>query len=105
MARLQRAKIRHQRWARCTRIIMLALVAELAGEEDVFLVTALLAIRQLMLYRELVAHTTLPGIYPHLDFYQEIGGFDFWELFRFEKPHFLILLEELQLPDAIEIFR
>ncbi|CAN0589830.1 unnamed protein product [Ectocarpus sp. 12 AP-2014] len=34
-----------------------------------------------------------------------IGGFDFWELTRFEKRHFRLLLELLQLPVEIEIFR
>lgn len=84
---------------------MIALLAKLSDEEDVFLVISVMAVREFMLYHELVAQTTLQGIYPHLDFYQEIGGFDFWELFRFEKPHFLQLLEELQLPDDIEIYR
>ena len=39
------------------------------------------------------------------NYFDVLGGFDFLEFFRFEKPHFLELLEELQLPAFIEITR
>ena len=39
------------------------------------------------------------------NFMDVIGGFDVWELTRFEKRHFRLLLEWLQLPMEIEIYR
>lgn len=70
-----------------------------------FLVIAGLSVLQLQAYEQLVAPTTLEGVCPTHDFFEVIGGFDFKELFRFEKPHFLFLIAELQLPEFIEIYR
>lgn len=52
---------------------------------------------------QLLTPTTIDGV--RMDFFEVIGGFDFKELFRFEKPHFLELLEALQLPETFEISR
>ncbi|CAN0388823.1 unnamed protein product, partial [Pylaiella littoralis] len=74
MVRLQRAKIRHQRYTRCMQIFLVALLAELSGEEEAFLLMATMGLHQYMLYEQLVAPTTLEGVYPHIEFFQEIGG-------------------------------
>ena len=49
--------------------------------------------------------TTLKGIYSHDNFMDVIGGMDFFELFRFEKEHFMVLLDVLQIPDKVLIHR
>lgn len=105
MARLQRGKIRHERYEMYLCVITTALMCALAGEEEIFLVLAAVAAEQLRAYEDLVQPTTLAGVYPDYDFMEVIGGFDFKELFRFEKPDFLLLLEELELPNELEISR
>ena len=42
---------------------------------------------------------------PKLDLFDVIEGFNFKELLIFEKPHFLQLIKELDLPDVSEIVR
>eukprot|EP00752_Nemacystus_decipiens_P012511 g11081.t1 len=54
-------------------------------------------------YLELVAPTRLDGL--RYDFMEVLGGFDFKELFRFEKPHFRRLLAALELPPELQIMR
>lgn len=75
----------------------------LADQEDVLLVMAVLGRHESMLNEEL-APTTLEGVYPHVDFYQGNGGFDFWEFFRFEGLTSWSC-GRLQLPEAIGIYR
>ncbi|CAB1108439.1 unnamed protein product [Ectocarpus sp. CCAP 1310/34] len=55
------------------------------------------------MYEQLVAATTIEGI--RFDYLERIGAYDFKELFRFEKPHFLELLNALQLPDTFKVSR
>lgn len=105
MARLARGQIRHERYQQCLQLVGLAVLCALAGDDDMFLVMAGLSVLQLQEYEQLVAPTTLEGVCPTHDYMEVIGGFDFKELFRFEKPHFLLLLAELQLPEFIEIYR
>lgn len=57
------------------------------------------------MYQQLISPTTLPGLLPTHDFLEVIGGFDFKELFRFEKHHFRQLLVLLELPQHVEISR
>ncbi|CAM9620877.1 unnamed protein product [Hapterophycus canaliculatus] len=105
MARLARGQIRHERYGVCLQIVTLAVLCSTVGDDDLFLVMAAFGVLQLQGYEELVAPTTLEGVCPNHDYFEVIGGFDFKELFRFEKPHFLSLLAELQLPACIEIYR
>lgn len=86
-------------------VVTTAVLCALAGQEEVFVFLHALAAQQLQAYEDLVQPTALAGVYPNHDFMEVIGGFDFKELFRFEKPDFLLLLEELDLPDELEIRR
>ncbi|CAB1118668.1 unnamed protein product [Ectocarpus sp. CCAP 1310/34] len=52
-------------------------------------------------YREFILPTVLDGV--RYEFFEVLGGFDFNELFRFEKPPFLRLLAALELPAQLEI--
>eukprot|EP00903_Cladosiphon_okamuranus_P016328 g15058.t1 len=70
-----------------------------------FLVVAMFGLAKLEAYEELIAPTILAGVCPMHNFFDAIGGLDFKELFRFEKPQFRELLDELQLPGEIEIHR
>ncbi|CAB1116004.1 unnamed protein product [Ectocarpus sp. CCAP 1310/34] len=103
MARLHRAKLGHARHAECVRILMLCLACSVLGEEDMCLVLGALWLLKWRAYEELVRPTVLDGV--RYDFFEVLGGFDFKELFRFEKPHFLLLLAALELPAELEIWR
>ncbi|CAB1098009.1 unnamed protein product [Ectocarpus sp. CCAP 1310/34] len=121
MARLARGRIRYERYDECMLVLLLAVLCALAGEEDMFLVMAMFGLAKLEAYEELmaptileakleayeelIAPTILEGVCPMYNFFDAIGGLDFKELFRFEKPHFRELLHELQLPEEIEIHR
>lgn len=105
MARLNRGKVRYKRYQSCRTMSMLALIVGVTGEEDLFVIFLLYSMYRWSLYRQLCTPTTLPGLRPLHDFFDAIGGFDFKELFRFEKHHFLQLLRELELPDHIEVSR
>ncbi|CAB1115709.1 unnamed protein product [Ectocarpus sp. CCAP 1310/34] len=105
MARLARAKLRSERYDECITGMLVAVLCALAGEEDLFLVLSLLGLVQLEAYEELITPTILEGVYPTYNLFYAIGGMDFKELFRFEKPHFRQLLYELELPKCIEIYR
>ncbi|CAB1101203.1 unnamed protein product [Ectocarpus sp. CCAP 1310/34] len=74
MARLHRARMGHERYAECMRILLLAAVCE-----------------------------ALDGM--RYDFMEVLGGFDFKELLRFEKPNFRRLLAALELPPEFVISR
>ncbi|CAB1100220.1 unnamed protein product [Ectocarpus sp. CCAP 1310/34] len=89
MARLHRARTGHERYAECMRILMLA-----AGAYWVVKWRA---------FQELVAPTQLNGM--RHDFMEVLGGFDFKELLRFEKPRFRRLLAALELPPEFVISR
>ncbi|CAB1101205.1 unnamed protein product [Ectocarpus sp. CCAP 1310/34] len=82
MARLERGRIRYERYDECMQIMALALLCALAGEEDLFLVMTMFGLVKLEAYQELVAPTTLQGVYPMYNIFDAIGGFDFKELFR-----------------------
>lgn len=105
MARMNRGEVRYKRKRSCQSTTLLALLCGLAGEEDLCLLLSVYSLHRWSLYRQLVAPTTMEGICPNYDFFTVIGGFDFKELLRFEKPHFMQLLRRLELPEFIEIHR
>ncbi|CAN0340831.1 unnamed protein product [Ectocarpus sp. 6 AP-2014] len=105
MARLARARIRHERYNECLSVIALAVLCLCLGHDDLFVVLSSVGLLRLEEYHELVAATTLPGMASMPNFMDVIGGFDFWELTRFEKWHFRLLVELLELPEMIEIYR
>lgn len=103
MAPLQRAKLDHERYAECLRILALSVICAALGEDGLFVVLGAWWVLKWGSYNDLVRPTVLDGV--RYDFFEVLGGFDFKELFRFEKPHFLQLLAALELPAEIEIWR
>ncbi|CAB1105922.1 unnamed protein product [Ectocarpus sp. CCAP 1310/34] len=101
MARLHRARMGHERYAECMRIVMLAAVCGVLGEEDLLLVVGACWVVKWPAFQELVAPTHLDGV--RYDFMEVLGGFDFKELLRFEKPHFRRLVAALELPPEFVI--
>lgn len=87
------------------QVIAVALLCALAGEEDLFLAITMLGLVQLEAYEELMAPKILEGVCPMYHCFDAIGGLDFKEICRFEKPHFHQLLYELQQLDETEIYR
>ncbi|CAN0443399.1 unnamed protein product, partial [Laminaria digitata] len=83
----------------------MALLWGISGEDDICAFFCFYSIYQWAMYRQLVEPTSFPGLCPQYDFFEVLGGFDFKELLRFEKPHFLQLLGELELPENIVIPR
>lgn len=102
MARLRRSKLGRDRYQECVDMTALAFILALRGERNLFLCVGAYSLLLWARYEELVAPTTIEGI--RYDFFEVIGGFDFKELFRFEKQDFLELLTELEVPD-LEISR
>lgn len=49
--------------------------------------------------------TTVMGICPDEDFTRAMGELGFFELVRFEKEHFMVLLNVLEIPDTVCIKR
>ena len=49
--------------------------------------------------------TTLPGIVTQGNFVEVIGGFDFYEVFRFEKRRFLRLIEASDIPQHFHLHK
>ena len=92
-----------ERYAECLQLTTIATLCGLVGEEDLFLVLGMYSLLRWQMLEQLLAPTTIDGV--GMDFFEVNGGFDFKELFRFEKPHFLELLEALQLPETFEISR
>lgn len=103
MARIQRARTVHQRYEQCLQVLLLCVLCGVAGEDDLSLVLAAVCMLKLKHLADLAKPTQWDGI-QHV-FFEVMGGFDFKETFRFEKPHFLELLDELDLPQYIEISR
>ncbi|CAB1102246.1 unnamed protein product [Ectocarpus sp. CCAP 1310/34] len=105
MARLNRGRVRYGRYQSCSQMTLLASIGVVAGEEDLCMLWCVCCLYEWRRYHELLAPTTLEGVFPNLNFFEAIGGFDFKEVFRFEKPHFLQLLRRLELPDSSEVSR
>ncbi|CAB1108179.1 unnamed protein product [Ectocarpus sp. CCAP 1310/34] len=103
MTRLHRAKLGRERLGQCMHILLLAVVCAALGEDDLFLVLGAYWMLKWRAYLELVAPTQLGGV--RYDFMEVLGGFDFKEVFRFEKSHFRQLLAALELPPELEIRR
>ncbi|CAB1110146.1 unnamed protein product [Ectocarpus sp. CCAP 1310/34] len=103
MARLHRARMGHERYAECMRILLLAAVCGALGEEDLLLVFGAYWVVKWRAFQELVAPTQLDGM--RYDFMEVLGGFDFKELLRFEQPHFRRLLAALEFPPEFVISR
>lgn len=105
MARLARGRIRHERYEEYLSIIALAMICLCLGHDDLFVVLSSVGLLHLQEYNKLVAVSALPRVASVPNFMDLVGGFDFWELTRFEKRQFRVLLELLQLPAEVEIFR
>lgn len=103
MSRLQRARLGHERHGACTVILMLFVLCGALGEDELCVMMGALWLSKWRAYQELIRPTDLQGV--RYDFFEVLGGFDFKELFRFEKPHFLRLLAALELPAELEISR
>lgn len=103
MARLARGRIAAERYAECIQLTTIAALCALVGQEDLFIVLGTYSLLRWRQYEELVAPTRIEGV--RVDFFEIMGGFDFKELFRFQKPHFLELLAALQLPETLEVSR
>ncbi|CAB1111198.1 unnamed protein product [Ectocarpus sp. CCAP 1310/34] len=69
---------------------LLELISGVAGEEDLCMLVCVCCLYEWRRYHELHAPTTLEGVFPNLNFFEAIGGFDFKEVFRFEKPHLFL---------------
>ncbi|CAB1105988.1 unnamed protein product [Ectocarpus sp. CCAP 1310/34] len=103
MARLARGRLAAERYAESIQVTTIAALCALVGGEDLFIVLGTYSLLRWQMYKQLVAATTIEGI--RFDYFERIGGFDFKELLRFEKPHFLDLLGALQLPNTFEVSR
>ncbi|CAB1111746.1 unnamed protein product [Ectocarpus sp. CCAP 1310/34] len=105
MARLNRGRVCYERYQSCSHMTPLALICGVAGEEDLCMLLCVCCLYEWRRHHELLAPTTLEGLFPNLNCFEAIGGFDFKEVFRFENPHFLQLLRRLELPDSFEVSR
>ncbi|CAB1107407.1 unnamed protein product [Ectocarpus sp. CCAP 1310/34] len=101
MGRLARGRLAAERYAECIQLTTIVALCALVGEEDLSICLGRTACcaggctsSSWQRQRSRVSGSTTSR-----------GRFDFKELFRFEKPHFLELLDALQLPDMFEVSR
>ena len=95
MARLNRAVWKNVREAEAMYALQLFLIAREMGELEIAEESRQILHDLLSRIRHSLERTTLKGIYSHDNFMDVIGGMDFFELFRFEKEHFMVLLDVL----------
>ena len=105
MARLNRAVWKNAREAEAMYALQLFLIAREMGELEIAEECRQILLDLLSRIRHSQEMATLKGICSHENFMDVIGGMDFFELFRFEKEHFMVLLDVLQIPDKVLIHR
>ena len=101
MAQLNRASLLRMRADELRTAAEMVAVSEALDEWDLREVLLDVAAEMKRRMDDLKKPTTLPGIITQGDVIEVIGGFDFYEVFRFEKRRFLRLFEALDIPQRV----